>query len=185
MAIGPLNITKSTNGGSIILTCSAEFVPYSPPVVNVNFEWSFDLTNSTTLPSDVTKSNTTKKGSTYSSTLQFSSLLSTQAEIYTCHFAYVIGGNQKRLSANITVSVSRGEIPTTLIQSPTTSISDVAIYPTISTDIETQSLATSASDVIGNHSDPNSSVAVAVTTVVFILIIIIAAGIVITAIVYR
>ena len=184
MAIGPLNISESTNGESITLTCSAEFVPYSPPVVNVNFEWSFDLTNLTTLPSDVTKSNTTKKGSTYSSTLQFSSLLSTQAEIYTCHFAYAIGGNQKRLSANITVSVSRGEIPTTLIQSPTTSILDAVISPTISADIETQSLGTSASDVIGNHSDPNSSVAVAVTTVVFILIIIVAA-IVITAIVYK
>ena len=183
VAIGPLKISESTNGESTTLTCSAEFVPY-PLAVDVNFEWTFGLTNSTTLPPGVIKSNS----SIYSSTLQFSSLLSTHTEIYTCYFSYTIGGNQKCLTASITVSTSTFEIPTTLIQSPTTSISDTVIFPTISVlDIKTQLPATSASDATGNHSDPRSSVAVVIITVVFILIIIaaIVAAIVITAILYR
>ena len=187
MAIG-LNISESTTGESNTLTCSAEFVPYPPPAIDVNFEWTFGLTNSTTLPFGVTKSNITKNGSTYSSTLQFSSLLSTHTEIYTCNFSYTVGGNQKWLTTSTTVSISTVEMLTTVIQPPTTSISDAVIFPTISVlDIKTQLLATSASDATGNHSDPRSSVAVVIITVVFILIIIaaIVAAIVITAIVYR
>ena len=190
MAVGPLNISKSITGvlgESSTLTCSAEFVPKPPPTIDVNFEWSIGLTNnSTTFSSDVTKSNTTKEGSTYSSTLHFSSLLSIHEGTYTCHFVYEIGSNQKTLTANTTVSVSTGEMPTTLIQSSTTSISDAVTSLTILiSDIETQP------DIIGDRhsapSNPSSNVAVIATTVVLILIVIAAiiTVVVIAVVVYR
>ena len=178
MVVGPLNISEPITGifgETITITCSVKFVPHPPPAVDVNFEWFFD----STLPTDVTKSNKTRKGNTYSSTLQFSPLLSAHAGIYTCHFAYVIGGN-KSLTASTTVSVSTTEMPTTLMHSTTS-------------DAVTESLTTVASDVVGNSSNPNSmasnsssNIAVIVTAVcIMIFTAAIVAVIIITVIVYR
>jgi hypothetical protein len=88
--------------------CSAE-IYHNPLPENVpypNFEWFFGQTHSS-LPSDVTVSNVSERGSIYSSILQFSPLLPHHADMYTCR----LGGNEG-LSANIKIEGSSQEILT-------------------------------------------------------------------------
>ena len=179
MSISPSETIIETVGEIFNLSCSAN-ISISPSQ-NVTFEWFFGPDNST-LPTGVIVSNVTNNSNTYTSTLQLSSLTQSHAGTYTCR----IGGN-KRLAASttVTVSVNKSETSTTV----THSSGSVTSAP----DAVTQSLATSASDTVGNidphsmPSNPSSNVAVTVTIVVVILIIIaaITTVVVITAIVYR
>ena len=204
VSISPSNATIRTAEEFLNLSCSADIILDSLSQ-DVTFEWFFGPNNST-LPTGVTVSNVTNNSNTYTSTLQLSSLTQSHVGTYTCR----IGGN-KRLaaSATVTVSVNKSEVSTTVTHSSgsvsttvTVSVNKSEISTTVThssgsvtsaPDAVTQSLATSASDTIGNSdphyvsSNPSSNVAVTVTIVVVILIIIAAiiTVVVITAIVYR
>ena len=206
VSISPSNATIRTAEEFLNLSCSADIILDSLSQ-DVTFEWFFGPNNST-LPTGVIVSNVTNNGNTYTSTLQLSSLTQSHTGTYT--YMCRIGGN-KRLaaSATVTVSVNKSEVSTTVTHSSgststtiTVSVNKSKISTTVThssgsvtsaPDAVTQSLATSASDTVGNSdphyvsSNPSSNVAITITTVVVILIIIAAiiTFVIITAIVYR
>ena len=76
-------------GNTFSLTCSAKLITPTPLPVNVpspNFEWFFGPNGNALLPSGVIPEETVlKSGYIYSSTLQFSPVLSqSHAGMYTC-----------------------------------------------------------------------------------------------------
>ena len=83
------------------LMCSS-MISFStdPPPQDVMFEWFYGPNGNSLLPSGVTISATTNINSTYTSTLEFSPLLSSHAGKYTCR----LGDNQNlQDSAEISV----------------------------------------------------------------------------------
>ena len=98
MDIGPVTITQtfSTYSGDFtILLCSVNISP-DPLPTNVpypTFKWFYGP-NKAVIPARVTQSATIKNGSTYSSSLHFSTLQSSHSGVYSCR----LGGNDELLT---------------------------------------------------------------------------------------
>lgn len=104
--IGKVSISQSTavplsSEESFSLTCSVDLSP-NPLPDNISyplFEWTIQNNSTSLVNYSENFSNTTKDGSTYSSTLWILEMLESNSSIYTCIFM----GNT-RLSASILIS---------------------------------------------------------------------------------
>ena len=106
--IGPVSISPSTPvtvtaGETVNLQCSVDITPHSLPAGTSTpvFEWFFGQTFDSPLTS-----TTINSGSTYSSTLQLTSVSVSDGGMYTCR----LRGNH-RTAVSTTVTVEPGECP--------------------------------------------------------------------------
>ena len=101
MSISPSTPTTVTVGQSVYLQCSVDITPHPLPAgtSTPEFEWLFGQTFNQPLTSI-----TTNSGSTYTSTLQLTSVSESDGGMYTCR----LRGNH-RTAVNTTVSVEPGK----------------------------------------------------------------------------
>lgn len=104
MDIGEVTITQSTNatvGKYTDIVCSVDITPDPLPanVAAPTFDWFYGPEKAL-LPSGVIVSAVVKSGNTYTSTLQFPTLLLAHSGMYTCR----LGGNDQ-LTANFELHV--------------------------------------------------------------------------------
>ena len=97
---GPVTVTA---GETVNLQCTVDITPYPLPAgtSTPEFEWFFDQNFNSPLTS-----TTTNSGSTYSSTLQLTSVSESDGGMYTCR----LRGNH-RTAVSTTVTVEPGECP--------------------------------------------------------------------------
>ena len=108
VTIGPVSISPSTPvtvtaGQTVNLQCSVDITPHPLPAgtSTPEFEWFFGQTFDSPLTS-----TTTNSGSTYSSTLQLTSVSESDGGMYTCR----LRGNH-RTAVSTTVTVVPGKCP--------------------------------------------------------------------------
>ena len=103
VTISSLGSNAGSPGGDFSLTCSVTFSdnPVPSHLPSPMFEWLFGPNGNTSLPSGVTPTATlSSNGSTYTSTLQFSSLNLSHAGTYTCR----LGAGKLANSADVTMN---------------------------------------------------------------------------------
>ena len=108
--INPVTISpsgSSTAGETYSLMCSATLfdpIPLPSNVPSPTFQWFFGPNGNASLPSDVTPMATvmsnTPTSNTYTSTLQFSPLSQSHAEMYTCQIGAGILANNTMVTVN-------------------------------------------------------------------------------------